>query len=209
MAVQEVQVRKIAKQPAGTLPVVNQPILQASLNNLVSKPEVYGDAGLVAQVKRGAEFGVTNYQGQVGELEITREMEASHGAGVQVVDGVPSIKVNMGQAGNGGLDVGNTSFGLVKEAFTTQATEPNMGSEYDHPASKTITENIRISNTGYVTPKNLVDIQINSAQGSEVQDEAKPCAVGSFKTMWNAQGLGGVNVTEAYDPTACPCSRVA
>ena len=165
----------------------------------------YGSAG--ALVLPGAEYGVNNYQGQVGDLEISREITA--GQGVHVVNGVPSIKVNMEQVSSpGNLTVGNTDpqsdiEGLA-EGFQVQA----VTDEYDHPVNKTLTENVKILQTGYVTPKNLIDAQINGAQGAEVQDVV-PASIGTFTPVWNAQGMAGDFITAGLDPTACGFSAVA
>lgn len=164
----------------------------------------YGSAG--ALVLPGAEYGVNNYQGQVGDLEISREIQA--GQGVQVVNGVPSVKVNMEQVSSpGNLTVGNTDPRSDIEGFQQQAPQ-QVTDEYDHPVNKTLTENVKILQTGYVTPKNLLDAQINGAQGAEVQDVV-PASIGTFTPVWNAQGMAGDFITAGLDPTACEFSAVA
>ncbi len=161
----------------------------------------YGSAG--ALVVPGSEYGINNYQGQVGDLEISREIQA--GQGVQVVNGVPSVKVNMEQVSSpGNLTVGNTDPTSDVEGF--QQAQPS--DEYDHPVNKTLTENVKILQTGYVTPKNLLDAQINGAQGAEVQDVV-PASIGTFTPVWNAQGMAGDFITAGLDPTACGFSAVA
>lgn len=152
----------------------------------------------------GAEYGVNNYQGQVGDLEISREIQA--GQGVQVVNGVPSVKVNMEQISSpGNLTVGNTNPKSDIEGFQAHQQITN---EYDHPVNKTLTENLKILQTEYVTHKNLLDAQINGAQGAEVQDVV-PASVGTFTPVWNAQGMAGDFITAGLDPTACEFSAVA
>jgi len=166
----------------------------------------YGSAG--ALVLPGAEYGVNanTYQGQVGDLEISREIQA--GQGVQVVNGVPSIKVNMEQVSSpGNLTVGNTDPRSDIEGFQQQAPQ-QVTDKYDHPVNKTLTENVKILQTGYVTPKNLLDAQINGAQGAEVQDVV-PASIGTFTPVWNAQGMAGDFITAGLDPTACGFSAVA
>ena len=179
----------IASGPAGV--VITDQVPQSS----------YGSAG--ALVLPGAEYGINNYQGQVGDLEISREIQA--GQGVQVVNGVPSFKVNMEQVSSpGNLTVGNTDPRSDIEGFQQAQTTD----EYDHPVNKTLTENVKILQTGYVTPKNLIDAQINGAQGAEVQDVV-PASVGTFTPVWNAQGMAGDFITAGLDPTACGFSAVA
>jgi hypothetical protein len=179
----------IAAGPAGV--VVTDQVPQSS----------YGSAG--ALVLPGSEYGINNYQGQVGDLEISREIQG--GQGVQVVNGVPSVKVNMEQVSSpGNLTVGNTDPRSDIEGFQQGQTSD----EYDHPVNKTLTENVKILQTGYVTPKNLLDAQINGAQGAEVQDVV-PASVGTFTPVWNAQGMAGDFITAGLDPTACGFSAVA
>jgi len=165
----------------------------------------YGNTG--ALVLPGAEYGVNNYQGQVGDLEISREIQS--GQGVQLVNGVPSYKVNMEQVSSpGNLTVGNTDPRSDIEGFQQQVTDQVSGGEYDHPVNKTLTENVKILQTGYVTPQNLIDAQINGAQGAEVQDVV-PASIGTFTPVWNAQGMASDFITAGLDPTACGFSAVA
>ncbi len=165
----------------------------------------YGSAG--ALVLPGSEYGINNYQGQVGDLEISREIQA--GQGVQVVNGVPSVKVNMEQVSSpGNLTVGNTDPRSDIEGFQQAENSVQATDEYDHPVNKTLTENVKILQTGYVTPKNLLDAQINGAQGAEVQDVV-PASIGTFTPVWNAQGMAGDFITAGLDPTACGFSAVA
>jgi hypothetical protein len=165
----------------------------------------YGSTG--ALVLPGAEYGVNNYQGQVGDLEISREIQS--GQGVQLVNGVLSYKVNMEQVSSpGNLTVGNTDPRSDIEGFQQQPPEQVSGGEYDHPVNKTLTENVKILQSGYVTPQNLIDAQINGAQGAEVQDVV-PASIGTFTPVWNAQGMAGDFITAGLDPTACEFSAVA
>lgn len=165
----------------------------------------YGNAG--ALVVPGSSVPGEDYAGQVGDLSITKEIAA--GRGVQVVNGVASIKVNMDQISNSGsLAVGNYNPQSDIEGFVSQSANNSLPTdEYDHPATKTLTENVRVSQTGYVTPKNLVDAQVNSAQGVEVQDTI-PASIGTWSPVWNAQGMSGELVTAGLDPSACGYSSV-
>ena len=214
-AVQEVSTRKTAATAAIAVlakAVAVKSTATANNSGVVSAPagviitdqvpqSSYGSTG--ALVLPGAEYGINNYQGQVGDLEISREIQG--GQGVQVVNGVPSFKVNMEQVSSpGNLTVGNTDPRSDIEGF--QQGQPS--DEYDHPVNKTLTENVKILQTGYVTPQNLLDAQINGAQGAEVQDVV-PASVGTFNPVWNAQGMAGDFITAGLDPTACGFSAIA
>lgn len=153
------------------------------------------------------------YMQQIGELGISKQIAA--GQGVQVVDGVPSVKVNMGQTGSQMTNpvpgpAINTSaigptIGLGKEGYRMNtAPTVNLGIEYDHPANKTISENIKIQASGFITDKNLVDAQINSITGQD--GSQPPCFVASQSGIWNAQGFG--SIARAVDNEDCPHSFV-
>lgn len=120
----------------------------------------------------------SEYVSQIGTLGITQDM-----AGDKlplVVDaeeqGTKFYKVNMGQSINSVI--------------------------YDQPASKTLTENIEEAQTGYITAKNLLDAQINGAQGADTE---VPCAVESIAGSFNAQGLG---IPMAFANDSCMYSKV-
>lgn len=216
-AVQEVNTRKTAATAAiavlakavavKSISGNNSGIASSSVAGVMVTDQVpqssYGSAG--ALVLPGAEYGINNYQGQVGDLEISREIQG--GQGVQVINGVPSVKVNMEQVSSpGNLTVGNTDPRSDIEGFQQPPTQST--DEYDHPVNKTLTENVKILQTGYVTPQNLLDAQINGAQGAEVQDVV-PASVGTFNPVWNVQGMAGDFITAGLDPTACGFSAVA
>ena len=76
---------------------------------------------------------------------------------------------------------------IMKEGFTTSSDTVHLGKEMDHPATKTITENLRARKSGYITDKNLLDIQINTATGNP--NEPVDCIVESIKDSLNAQGF--------------------
>ena len=154
------------------------------------------------------------YMSQIGELGISAQIRA--GQGVRVVDGVPSVKPNMDQLshmpsrflglGKEGMAAGptgpGTGIGLTNEPGT--APTVNLGTEYDHPANKTISENIKIQASGFITDKNLVDAQINSVSG--LDGAQPPCFVASESGIWNAQGFG--SIARAVDNEDCPHSFV-
>lgn len=105
------------------------------------------------------------YERQIGGLGISADEQAVKNPLIQDAEepGTRYLKVNMGQ--HSSMD----------------------GYILNQPASKTLAENIVLDNTGYITPKNLLDAQINSAQGADVE---VPCAVESIQDSYNAQGLG-------------------
>lgn len=117
--------------------------------------------------------------------------QKTSGPGSEDADSIVQAQIGM-------LDVGPQEFNpLIDDAVQpgTQYIKVNMG-QHDsmdmlvnsQPASKTLAENIKLSSTGFITPKNLVDAQINSAQGADMVDV--PCAVESIAGSYNAQGLG-------------------
>lgn len=67
---------------------------------------------------------------------------------------------------------------------------------YDHPSSRTITENAQNLSMGFTTPNHLKDIQINSVQGSSHCN-----AIESVEKSWNAQGLLGIRGIDKNDNT--------
>jgi hypothetical protein len=156
------------------------------------------------------------YMSQIGELGISAQIRA--GQGVRVVDGVPSCKSNMDQLsqtpsgflglGKEGMAAGPTGpgtgtvIGLTNEPGT--APTVNLGTEYDHPANKTISENLKAQASGFITDKNLVDAQINSVSG--LDGAQPPCFVASESGIWNAQGFG--SIARAVDNEDCPHSFV-
>ena len=158
------------------------------------------------------------YMSQIGELGISAQLRA--GQGVRVVDGVPSVKSNMDQlsqtpSGFLGLGLGkegmaadmsaiNTSTGPTVNLGTGSAPTVNLGTEYDHPANKTISENLKVQASGFITDKNLVDAQINSISG--LDGAQPPCFVASESGIWNAQGFG--SIARAVDNEDCPHSFV-
>jgi len=122
--------------------------------------------------------GPHEYESQVGVLGITTDM-AGNKLNL-VVDaeepGTKYVKVNMGQAMNSVV--------------------------YDMPASKTLTENLEQAQTGFITAKNLLDAQINGAQGAETDDSS---VVESIAGSFNTQGLG---IPMAFAPDNCVYSKV-
>ena len=129
---------------------------------------VGGDESLVGLSSYGSPDEVINiagphdYVSQLGTLGITQDMAG--GKLSLVVDaeepGTKYFKTNMGQGMNSVV--------------------------YDQPASKTLTENIQETQTGFITAKNLLDAQINGAQGADTE---VPCAIESIHGSFNAQGF--------------------
>jgi hypothetical protein len=122
--------------------------------------------------------GPHEYVSQVGTLGITQDMA---GGKLNLVadaeePGTKYVKVNMGQGMNSVV--------------------------YDMPASKTLTENLEEAQTGFITAKNLLDAQINGAQGADTNVE---CAVESISGSYNAQGLG---IPMAFAHDNCVYSKV-
>jgi hypothetical protein len=154
------------------------------------------------------------YMSQIGELGISAQIRA--GQGVRVVDGVPSVKPNMDQLshmpsrflglGKEGMAAGPTGPGSAPTVNLGTGSAPtvNLGTEYDHPANKTISENLKIQASGFITDKNLVDAQINSVSG--LDGAQPPCFVASESGIWNAQGFG--SIARAVDNEDCPHSFV-
>jgi hypothetical protein len=161
------------------------------------------------------------YMDQIGELGISKQILA--GQGVQIIDGVPSVKVNMDQTGPSLIPASTSEtptmelipLGLGKEGYqmntaptvnlgTGSGPTMNLGTEYDHPANKTISENLRAQSTGFITDKNLLDAQINSITG--LDGSQPPCFVASQSGIWNAQGFG--SIARAVDNEDCPHSFV-
>ena len=166
------------------------------------------------------------YMDQIGELGISKQIQA--GQGVQIVDGVPSVKVNMGQTstqhtssmtylGKEGYQMDSTNTAAPTVHLGTGSAAPtvhlgtgsaaptvSLGTEYDHPANKTISENLKAHATGFITDKNLQDAQINSITG--LDGTQPPCFVASQSGIWNAQGFG--SIARAVDDEDCPHSFV-
>lgn len=150
------------------------------------------------------------YMKQIGELSISTQIRA--GQGVQMVDGIPSIKTNMdqlSQAPTGFLGLGKEGMNAdsnsqVAKSIPTQVPTVNLGVEYDHPANKTMSENLKVQATGFITDKNLLDAQINSVSG--LDGAQPPCFVASESGIWNAQGFG--SIARAVDNEDCPHSFV-
>ena len=172
---------------------------------------VYGQQQIPQITASGERIGT--YMDQIGELGISKQIQAGHG--VTVVDGVPSVKVNMGQLSqrvNGFLrnkeglatNLPLDSQATMSQQSTTTTPTVNLGVEYDHPANKTMSENLKIQSTGFITDKNLLDAQFNGVTGSD--GSQPPCAVASASGIWNAQGFGGI--ARALDNEDCPHSFV-
>ena len=146
------------------------------------------------------------YMSQIGELGISAQIRA--GQGVRVVDGVPSVKSNMDQLSqtpSGFLGLGKEGMAApTVNLGTGSAPTVNLGTEYDHPANKTISENLKVQASGFITDKNLVDAQINSVSG--LDGAQPPCFVASESGIWNAQGFG--SIARAVDNEDCPHSFV-
>lgn len=146
------------------------------------------------------------YMSQIGELGISTQIRA--GQGVRVVDGVPSVKSNMDQLSqtpSGFLGLGKEGMAAPTVNLGTGSVPTvNLGTEYDHPANKTISENLKVQASGFITDKNLVDAQINSVSG--LDGAQPPCFVASESGIWNAQGFG--SIARAVDNEDCPHSFV-
>jgi len=67
-----------------------------------------------------------------------------------------------------------------------------------------MSENLRLQATGFITDKNLLDVQINSITG--LDGSQPPCFVASQSGIWNAQGFG--SIARAVDNEDCPHSFV-
>jgi hypothetical protein len=170
---------------------------------------VYGQQQIPQITNAGERVGA--YMDQIGELGISKQIQAGHG--VTLVDGVPSVKVNMGQLSQRVTGFLGNKEGLATDmpldgqpTVTQQSTFPtvNLGTEYEHPANNTISENLKIKATGFITDKNLLDAQINSITG--LDGAQPPCAVASAAGIWNAQGFGGI--ARAVDNEDCPHSFI-
>ena len=170
---------------------------------------VYGQQQIPQITNAGERVGA--YMDQIGELGISKQIQAGHG--VTLVDGVPSVKVNMGQLSQRVTGFFGNKEGLATDmqldgqpTMTQQSTFPtvNLGTEYEHPANNTISENLKIKATGFITDQNLLDAQINSITG--LDGAQPPCAVASAAGIWNAQGFGGI--ARAVDNEDCPHSFV-
>ena len=185
---------------------------------------VYGQQQVPQMTTSNNSERVGAYMDQIGELGISKQIQA--GQGVQIVDGVPSVKVNMGQTSTQHT---NSMTSLGKEGYQMDSTNTaaptvhlgtgsgigltngpgsaptvNLGTEYDHPANKTISENLKAHATGFITDKNLQDAQINSITG--LDGAQPPCFVASQSGIWNAQGFG--SIARAVDDEDCPHSFV-
>lgn len=204
LTIQEAKSRQV-----GTSAVV---LAQAALLNLsgarTAGPElVAGSVYGQQQQPLGSENDrVGAYMSQIGELGISAQIRA--GQGVRVVDGVPSVKSNMDQLSqtpSGFLGLGKEGMAApTVNLGTGSAPTVNLGTEYDHPANKTISENLKVQASGFITDKNLVDAQINSVSG--LDGAQPPCFVASESGIWNAQGFG--SIARAVDNEDCPHSFV-
>ena len=170
---------------------------------------VYGQQQIPQITNAGERIGA--YMDQIGELGISKQIQAGHG--VTMVDGVPSVKVNMDQVSQRVTGFLGNKEGLAtnmpldgQPTLAQQPTFPtvNLGTDYEHPANNTISENLKIKATGFITDKNLLDAQINSITG--LDGTQPPCAVASASGIWNAQGFGGI--ARAVDDEDCPHSFV-
>lgn len=143
-----------------------------------------GDDSLIGLSSYGSPDEIINiagphdYVSQVGTLGITQDMAG--GKLPLLVDaeepGTKYFRTNMGQAMNSVV--------------------------YDQPVSKTLTENVQEMQTGFITSKNLLDAQINGAQGADTSVE---CAIESIHGSFNAQGLG---IPNAFAHDSCMFSKV-
>lgn len=166
-----------------TIPDKEKLHLSVGMGQKISGPSDNGQIGLTSYGNTDEIIntsGPHDYENQVGTLGITNDM-VGHKINL-VMDaeepGTKYFKVNMGQGMN-----------------TTV---------YDQPASKTLTENLQEpgSGSGFITAKNLLDAQINGAQGAETDVN---CAVESIMDSYNAQGLG---IPNAFSHDSCPYSKV-
>lgn len=168
---------------SSTMPIDNNKEKLHLSVGMGQKP-VGGDDSLIGLSSYGSPDEVINIAGpheytkQVGTLGITQDMAG--GKLPLVVDaeepGTKYFRTNMGQAMNSVV--------------------------YDQPASKTLTENVQEMQTGFITAKNLLDAQINGAQGADTE---VPCAVESIADSYNAQGLG---IPKAFAHDSCMHSKV-
>ncbi len=184
LLVQESDARAAAHLLVSTsVPAVNDKEKLHLSVGMGQKP-VGGDESLIGLSSYGSPDEVINiagphdYVSQLGTLGITQDM-----AGDKLplaVDseepGAKYFKTNMGQGMNSVI--------------------------YDQPTSKTLTENVLEAQTGFITAKNLLDAQINGAQGADTE---VPCAVESIHGSFNAQGLG---IPMAFANDSCMFSKV-
>lgn len=201
-------------------PELKRELTQELANELIAEG-IHGQ--LQAPQMRSANERVGAYMEQIGELGITKQINAGHG--ITVVDGVPSVKVNMGQSPHDDNTYGMMKWGNSLQGFQNMSAHPAsnndlstntntnvdgrndysvVGPDYIHPANKTMSENIRVQDSKFITDKNLLDAQINSVSG--LDGSRPPCAVESASGIWNAQGFGGI--ARALDDSDCPHSFV-
>lgn len=134
--------------------------------------------------------GPHGYVSQLGTLGITQDM-AGNKLNLVVDAEEPDtkyFKTNMGQGYSQiqGMDTGMDT-GI-----------------YNQPASKTLIENIQETQSGFITAKNLLDAQINGAQGADTNVE---CGVETIlgADIYNTQGLG---IPNAFAHDSCIFSKV-
>jgi len=203
----------LGEGPSAVLGIVQQAKLLSMPSQEVGlvPQSVYGQNQDPQMTASGEKIGA--YMDQIGELGISKQIAA--GQGVQMVNGIPSVKVNMGQVSTTNnqdltqmqeqLTFSGQTLGLGKEGYQMSATPTiNLGTDYDHPANKTMSENLKIQATGFITDKNLLDAQINSISG--LDGSRPPCFVASESGIWNAQGFG--SIARAVDNEDCPHSFV-
>jgi hypothetical protein len=225
LLVLSVQEAKSRQTGASILITSTQPALGNQVRKIAlstQEPElipqsVYGQPQVPQMTACNERVGA--YMDQIGELGISKQIQA--GQGVQLVDGVPSIKVNMDQISTPQqpslslIQVSKEGYQMAGSENTIPAADlgtgsapngltVNLGTEYDHPANKTLSENLKAQATGFITDKNLLDAQINSITG--LDGSQPPCFVASQSGIWNAQGFG--SITRAVDNEDCPHSFV-
>jgi hypothetical protein len=111
------------------------------------------------------------YEQQIGHLGVTSELNNIYTNLDDKYQNYPDLflKVNMDQN--------------KKENFSNMDINNDLEKKiYDHPSSKTITENLRVKNIDYVNDKNLNMIQSNRLNNP-------PCAVESICGSFNAQSF--------------------
>lgn len=175
-----------------------------------------------------------NYENQIGQFDITPDLNNMKGDNFRINMGQSSEKIGSVQTYNStnAIKHANDSFTdiskdtellVFRNDMNQRQQELNTSyglAEKDciidkvygiqHPASKTISQNVEDDKTEYnrinafTNEQHLNDIQVNTAQGSDVE---VPCGIEVMKGMWNTQGLQPSPIT-GFDTSACNSSKV-
>jgi hypothetical protein len=174
-----------------------------------------------------------NYENQIGQFDITTDLKNMKGDNFRINMDQSSEKIGSMQTYNStnAVKTDNDSFTDISKDTELLVFRNDMNqrqqalnipglAEKDciidkvygiqHPASKTITQNIKDDTKEYnkinafTNEQHLNDIQVNTAQGSDVE---VPCGIEVIPNMWNTQGLNPSPIT-GFDTTACNSSKV-